>query len=148
MCDGLPSVALYLDTPTFGKGFRSRSMDAVTLRNDPRFVKGGGLRQRASKRKGFKVQENLMGVKDLIDKKGLERTQQEKKTFRTTQKESYIPLFSADMTLIAHVLKKTNTFFERSNAFFTTRVLLFTTCGSVIFNEAEKSIFEPPLLWL
>lgn len=81
-------------------------MDAVTLRNDPRFVKGGGLRQRASERKGFKVQENLMGVKDLIDKKGLERTQQEKKTFRTTQKESYIPLFSADMTLIAHVLKK------------------------------------------
>lgn len=103
--DGLPSVALYLATPTLGKGFRSRSMDGVTLRNDPRFVKGGGLRQRASKRKGFKVQENLMGVKDLIDKKGLERTQQRKKSFGTTRKLH--SLFSTNMTLNAHVKKQT-----------------------------------------
>lgn len=87
--DGLPSVALYLVTPTLGKGFRSRSMDGLTLRNDPCFVKGGGLQQQASNRKGFKVQENLMGVKDLIDKKGLERTQQGKKDIKTNKKVTF-----------------------------------------------------------
>lgn len=40
--DGLPSVALYLATPTLGMGFRSRSMDAVTLRNDSALCKGRG----------------------------------------------------------------------------------------------------------
>lgn len=104
MCDGLPSVALYLDTPTLGKGFRSRSMDAVTLRNDPCFGRGGGGVTAASERKGFKVQEHLMGVKDLIDRKGLERTQLEKR--HSGQQESYILLFSAYMTSNAHVLKK------------------------------------------
>ncbi len=103
--DGLPSVALYLATPTLGKGFRSRSMDGMTLRNDPRFVKGGGLRQRASKRKGFKVQENLMRVKDLIDRKGLKRTQQKKRHSGTTRKLH--SLFFTDMTLNAHVKKQT-----------------------------------------
>ncbi len=103
--DGLPNVALYLATPTLGKGFRSRSMDGVTLRNDPRFVKGGGLRQRASKRKGFKVQENLMRVKDLIDRKGLKRTQQKKRHSGTTRKLH--SLFFTDMTLNAHVKKQT-----------------------------------------
>lgn len=102
MRDGLPSVALYLATPTFGKGFRSRSMDAVTLRNDPRFVKGGGLRQRASERKGFKVQENLMGVKDLIDKKGHNR-----KKRHSGQTRKLYSLFSSDMTLNTHVKKQT-----------------------------------------
>lgn len=38
--DGLPCVALYLTTPTHSTGFRARSIDEVTLKDDSACLEG------------------------------------------------------------------------------------------------------------